>query len=76
MAGARESGAGDQFHYLWAARRSLLLLDSGSGLKRLRLEGFSLDEPVSRWPDLLYGADLVEYYGGVSRPGFSGGSSV
>jgi hypothetical protein len=64
--GARESGAGDQFHHLWAARRAMCLLARTSGLERLRLEGFSPDEPVSSSSDLLLGADVVEYYGGGS----------
>lgn len=63
-AGARESGAGDQFHFLWAARRAIELLDSSSGLGRVVLEGFSPAAPVSADADLLLGADLVEYYGG------------
>lgn len=62
--GARESGAGDQFHFLWAARRAIELLDPSSGLGRVILEGFSPAAPVSSDPDLLLGADLVEYYGG------------
>lgn len=65
-AGARESGAGDQFHFLWAARRAIELLDPSSSLKRLVLEGFSPDSSFSADPNLLLGADLVEYYGGDS----------
>ncbi|MBN1461109.1 MAG: hypothetical protein JXA57_16400 [Armatimonadetes bacterium] len=63
-AGARESGAGDQFHFLWAARRAIELLDASTGLGRVILEGFSPAAPVSVDADLLLGADLVEYYGG------------
>lgn len=64
QSGARESSAGDQFHYLWATQRALALLDKSSGLQLVRIEGFSPSEPVSESADLLLGADLVEYYGG------------
>ncbi len=64
QSGARESSAGDQFHYLWATQRALALLDASSGLQLVRIEGFSPSEPVSDSADLLLGADLVEYYGG------------
>ncbi len=64
--GARESGAGDQFHYLWAARRAIELLDNTSDLKLIRLEGFSPDTPVAADADLLLGVDLVEFYGSDS----------
>lgn len=66
LSGARESSAGDQFHFLWAARRVVALLDPSSRLELVRVEGFSPNEPVSRSSDLLLGADLVEYYGGRS----------
>ncbi len=62
--GARESGAGDQFHFLWAARRAIELLDPSSNLKRVVLEGFSPEASFAADPNLLLGADLVEYYGG------------
>ncbi|MDP3630644.1 MAG: ATP-binding protein [Actinomycetota bacterium] len=61
--GARESGAGDQFHFLWAARRAIELLNPASELKRIRMEGFSPDTPLAADADLLLGVDLVEYYG-------------
>jgi hypothetical protein len=66
LPGARESGAGDQFHFLFAARRAVDLLDPSSKLERVRLEGFSPSEPASASADLLLGADLTEYYGGGS----------
>ena len=31
----RDSRTGDVFHYRWAARRSLMLLDSASGLEKI-----------------------------------------
>jgi hypothetical protein len=62
--GARESSAGDHFHVLWAARRTIRLLDPGSGLARVRLEGLTpLDRAAARHDQLL-GVDLVEYFGG------------
>jgi hypothetical protein len=64
QSGARESSAGDEFHYLWATQRALALLDPSSELRLVRIEGFSPTEPVSASADLLLGADLVEYYGG------------
>lgn len=64
QSGARESSAGDEFHYLWATQRALALLDESSRLQLVRIEGFSPSEPVSESADLLLGADVVEYYGG------------
>jgi hypothetical protein len=64
LPGARESSAGDHFHVLWAARRTIRLLDPTSGLQRVRLEGLTpLDRAASRHEQLL-GVDLVEYFGG------------
>ena len=61
--GARESNAGDDFHFLWASRRVVALLDPAVGPTRVRIEGLTeLDDPDSS--DDYLGADLVEYYGG------------
>lgn len=63
--GARESGAGDQFHVLWAARKAVALL-SHSELRRVVVEGLTpLDEAVAD-PRELLGVDLSEYFGGES----------
>ena len=35
----RSSRDGDQFHYLWASRRALLLLDPKSNLHTITIEG-------------------------------------
>ncbi len=67
--GARESGAGDQFHFLWAARRAIELLNPASDLKLVRLEGFSPNAPVAADADLLLGVDLVEYFGDATFEG-------
>lgn len=62
--GARESNAGDQFHYLWAARRAIALLDPSSRLQRIKIEEFSPHDRIAGSPELTLGADIVEYYGG------------
>lgn len=63
----RTSRDGDQFHYLWASRRALLLLHSDSKLKLITIEGVSSvelgDKHVS---DGEYVVDVAEYYGGES----------
>ena len=63
----RTSRDGDQFHYLWASRRALLLLQSDSKLKLITIEGVSSvelgDQHVS---DGEYVVDVAEYYGGES----------
>jgi hypothetical protein len=65
--GAIESNAGDDYHILWACRRSLRLLESDSGLSLVRVEGVSReDEAAAADPDAFLGVDLTEYYGGNS----------
>ncbi|MBT9444555.1 MAG: hypothetical protein IV086_02510 [Hyphomonadaceae bacterium] len=61
----RPSRDGDQFHYLWAARRCLSLLTPTSGLVALSIEGPSPEEggaseTISVGTDLI---DVGEYYG-------------
>ena len=46
----RPSRDGDQFHYLWAARRCLRLLDAASGLVSVTIEGPSVDEEPGSTP--------------------------
>lgn len=61
--GARESNAGDDFHFLWAARRAVNLLDTSSTLTLLTVE--KLAESDNDDSDLrLLTADVVEYHGG------------
>ncbi|MHC8361979.1 AVAST type 3 anti-phage nuclease/ATPase Avs3a [Pseudomonas sp. LS2P72] len=61
----RASRDGDQFHYLWAARRALRLLTPESGLVAITIEGAATDElpgvePVEIGEQLI---DIAEYYG-------------
>jgi len=61
----RASRDGDQFHYLWAARRALRLLTPESGLVAITIEGAATDElpgvePVEVGEQLI---DIAEYYG-------------
>lgn len=61
----RASRDGDQFHYLWAARRCLLLLLPTSGLVAITIEGASRSE-VARGSHIVIGEeviDVAEYYG-------------
>lgn len=64
--GARESSAGDDFHILWAARKSLELLLPNAKLKALGVEGPTKEETENLNPegDKLLIIDLSEYYGG------------
>lgn len=61
----RASRDGDQFHYLWAARRALQLLNPLSDLVAVTIEGAATDElpgakPVKVGEQLI---DIAEYYG-------------
>lgn len=61
----RFSRDGDQFHYLWAARRCLRLLSPVSGLVAVSIEGASaketsIGEPAEEGEELI---DVGEYYG-------------
>src|ERR1044072_4810745 len=63
----RPSRDGDQFHYRWAARQSLRLLQPSSELTAIHVEGAAI-----RDPDLGDGEeviDLADYYGGTALPG-------
>ena len=61
----RPSRDGDQFHYLWAARRCLSLLSPEQGLVGVSIEGASPDEilPESADPAGDTVIDVAEYYG-------------
>lgn len=64
----RASRDGDQFHYLWAARRCLLLISPTASLKAITIEGPSLsetdaEEHVTAGEELI---DVGEYYGSES----------
>ncbi|MDV6346525.1 NACHT domain-containing protein [Nitrosomonas sp. Is35] len=61
----RFSRDGDQFHYLWAARRCLPLLSRISGLVAISIEGASVSESngsstIEAGEELI---DIAEYYG-------------
>ncbi|WP_145562674.1 AVAST type 3 anti-phage nuclease/ATPase Avs3a [Yersinia canariae] len=61
----RASRDGDQFHYLWAARRALRLLDPKASITALTIEGASTMEMGSQ-PSVEEGEeiiDIAEYYG-------------
>jgi hypothetical protein len=61
----RPSRDGDQFHYLWAARRCLNLLPPGSDLKAVTIEGASPSEKAAGRPIKAGEAviDVAEYFG-------------
>ena len=62
---ARESNAGDDFHFLWASRRVLALLDHRSGVQRVTIEALAAaDDP----DDDFEAIDIAEYYGGDNLP--------
>jgi hypothetical protein len=61
----RFSRDGDQFHYLWAARRCLRLLSTQSDLVAITIEGPSPEEHAGQ-PPALAGEqviDIAEYFG-------------
>jgi hypothetical protein len=61
----RFSRDGDQFHYLWAARRCLRLLAPHTDLVAVTIEGVSALEAAESAPVEAGGAviDVAEYYG-------------
>jgi hypothetical protein len=62
----RQSRDGDQFHYFWAARQCLTLLDSSSDLVALAIEGPAPDDstPGAKTAS-AHEIDVAEYYGGT-----------
>ena len=61
---AHESNAGDDFHVLWAAKKSLELLNfERDGLKKLTIEG-PAESTIDSTGRSLLSIDLGEYYGG------------
>jgi len=64
---APESNAGDDFHVLWAVRKSVELINfNEDGLKALTLEGTVVNDATEIDPDgdRMLGVDLGEYFGG------------
>ena len=55
----RTSRGGDQFHYLWAARRCLRLLSPQESLASIVIEGVSPSEGISN----IESIDVAEYWG-------------
>jgi len=63
---AAESNAGDNFHLVWAVRKSLELLNfSPKGLMALSLESVGTTDAKKVDPKSMLGVDLTEYYGGT-----------
>jgi hypothetical protein len=64
--GARGSNAGDHFHELWALQQALDLLNPGSMLRALTVEGVRTNlEPHENDP-AWDGVDCALYFGGKS----------
>lgn len=61
----RESRAGDDFHVLWAARRTLQLLDPTDPLTLVRVEGLAPEDAADD-DDRYLACDLAEYDGAAS----------
>lgn len=61
----RESRAGDDFHVLWAARRTLQLLDPADPLALVRVEGLAPEDAADD-DDRYLACDLAEYDGAPS----------
>lgn len=57
------SGAGDEFHVLWAARQALRLIDPKSNAKALHLESLAVDD-LDEADDRMLGVDLTAYFAG------------
>ncbi|MEP5763527.1 MAG: NACHT domain-containing protein [Halieaceae bacterium] len=57
------SRAGDQFHYLWAARRALMLLQPTSDLVAIAIEGVSGSEDSEAVEEGEESIDVAEYFG-------------
>lgn len=65
---AELSSAGDDFHILWAIKKSLDLLNfDEKGLKAITIEGVEKNASIKLDPtgENFLGIDLTEYYGGI-----------
>ena len=65
--GVRYTRAGDQFHYRWAARRCLALLEHSTDLVYITIEGISVEETSddnSQTGEEVI--DVAEYYGSAT----------
>jgi hypothetical protein len=62
------SSAGDDFHILWALKKSLELLNfEKAGIKAITIEGFekNLSRKIDFSGENFSGIDLTEYFGGM-----------
>lgn len=60
--GARGSNAGDDFHELWALRQALTLLEQGTRLIQVTVEGLASEDESGVTPDTWDGVDCTLYY--------------
>ncbi|MEZ5449293.1 MAG: hypothetical protein R3E89_09960 [Thiolinea sp.] len=63
----RSSRAGDEFHYVWAARQCLRLLDLNTTLTEISIEGPSLTSDDEKIEAGQYIIDVGEYYHGLEN---------
>lgn len=66
VTGARESNAGDDFHFIWSAKKAIQLLEPCTNLKAVCVEGPSVEDSIIFENDekVLFSIDVAEYYGG------------
>jgi len=64
--GARESNAGDDFHFIWVAKRTLKLFEPNTEFSAITVEGPSEEECMIFEDDdtPILSIDIAEYYGG------------
>lgn len=64
--GARESNAGDDFHFIWAAKKALQLLEPNTEFEALCVEGPSIEDSIifKGEEKALLSIDVAEYFGG------------
>lgn len=64
LTGARPSNAGDEFHELWTLQQALRLLDYGTELHAVLVEGLRTDDEAGSETGTWEGVDCAFYYGG------------
>jgi len=66
MPGARESNAGDDFHFIWSAKKALHLLEPHTDFEALCVEGPNIEDSIIFEDDgnTLLSIDVAEYFGG------------
>lgn len=64
--GARESNAGDDFHFIWSAKKALKLLEPNTEFEALCVEGPNIEDSIIFEDDenVLLSIDVAEYFGG------------